>query len=88
MTYGTYELQPIYDNCKSFYNKAHVKIVGDDAKVLYSYNTPVLASENGVLIRLWEGWSATTGRHIKEFCLQESFGALNKNDYINMEVKK
>ncbi len=46
------------------------------AKVLRSYGTAVIRREpDGTLIPLWEGWSATTGRHIKAFC------GLNKAEY-------
>lgn len=73
-----YVLMPIYDNRKSFHNKAIVKTYGN-MKVLYSYNTPVCYLydcckytkyflnydiQNNLL------FSNTTLRHIKEFLLQ------------------
>ena len=68
-----YDLIPT-DSHKSFYGKAKVH---DDGKVkyLYSYNTPVMALYNGIYYRLWNGWSATTGRHIKDF------SGMNKKEY-------
>lgn len=62
-----YDLVPT--NRKSFYGKAIVKIDEAGNKTLYSYNTPIIKRSNsGELVRLWDGWSATTGRHIKAFC--------------------
>lgn len=63
-----YDLTPT-DNRKSFYGKAKVYADGN-ILTLYSYNTPV-ARLDGItkkVTRLWDGWSATTGRHIKSFC--------------------
>lgn len=65
------ELLP-YDIQKSFYKKAYIRINTDEYNnyiiTLYSYNTPILSIENGIFKRLWDGWSATTGWHIKAFC--------------------
>lgn len=63
-----YELIPT-DSHKSFYKKAIVHKDADGTETLYSYGTPVIRrNSNGTLERLWWGWSATTGRHIKSFC--------------------
>lgn len=70
-----YELQPV-DGRKSFYGKAIVKIDTAGNETLYSYNTPIIKRlVSGELVKLWSGWSATTGRHIKAFC------GLNKADF-------
>lgn len=62
------ELVPV-DGRKSFYGKANVLWYNTGKKVLLSYGTPVLErNPNGHYVRLWGGWSATTGRHIKAFC--------------------
>ena len=54
---------------KSFYGKAIVEIGDDGTETLYSYNTPIVKRlPNGDLTKLWGGWSATTGKHIKAFC--------------------
>lgn len=54
---------------KSFYGKAKVKVFTDGSEVLQSYNTDVLKkTAEGVFVRLWGGWSATTGTHIKSYC--------------------
>lgn len=64
----TYALMPT-DSRKSFYNKALVTVNDDGSEVLTSYTTPVAKRmPTGEIIRLWGGWSATTGRHIKAFC--------------------
>ena len=71
-----YELIP-NDGRKSFYRKA-VVIIGDDgSETLYSYGTPIIKkTAAGELVKLWDGWSATTERHMNAFC------GLNKAAYI------
>lgn len=71
-----YELTP-NNGRKSFYGKAIVEIAADGSETLYSYNTPIIKrSSNGDLVKLWDGWTATTGRHIKAFC------GLNKAEFL------
>lgn len=73
-----YDLIPA-DNRKSFYGKAKVYIDGDGTETLYSYNTPIIKrTAAGELVKLWDGWSATTGRHVAAFC------GLNKAEYMNL----
>lgn len=63
-----YELIPT-DGRKSFYGKARVKEYSDGSTILQSYTTDIIKRESdGTLIRLWHGWSVTTGRHISAFC--------------------
>ena len=63
-----YELIPT-NGRKSFNHKAIVEVLDNGDKVLYSYNTPVIRKAfDGSLHRLYSGWSATTGNHIKSFC--------------------
>ena len=70
-----YELIPT-DGHKSFYGKALVEIAQDGTETLYSYNTPIIKrTPAGNLVKIWDGWTATTGRHIKAFC------GLNKNQF-------
>lgn len=70
-----YELSPT-DGRKSFYGKCYVNVSDDGTETLYSYDTPIVRkSVDGKLTRLWFGWSATTGRHIKAFC------GLNKKQF-------
>lgn len=65
-----YELSPIADNRKSYYGKASV-VEWNGEKILVSYETPVCKIDlGGRFVRLWEGYSATTMRHINSFnCL-------------------
>ena len=72
-----YDLLP-QNGQKSFYGKAKVYVTGDnEAEVLFSYNTMIIARDlrDGKLYPIWNGWSATTGKHIKAFC------GLNKKQY-------
>lgn len=74
-----YELAPIGSQ-KSFYGKAVVEIDSAGNETLYSYNTPIMKRlANGSLVKLWGGWSNTTGRHIKAFC------GLNKAGFMELE---
>ena len=68
---------------KSFYGKAVVDTLDDGSQVLYSYNTPIIKKyPNGELKRLYDGWSATTGAHIKAFC------GLDKKGFLNLEYEQ
>lgn len=71
-----YELKP-QDGRKSFYGKAQVYVDFDGSETLYSYGTRIITKyKDGTLEKLWDDWSATTGRHIKAFC------GLNKAQYM------
>lgn len=73
-----YELKPT-DGRKSFYGKAVVVVEDNGTETLYSYGTPIVKRlASGELVKLWEGWTATTGRHIQAFC------GLNKAAYMNL----
>lgn len=75
-----YDLIPT-DGRKRFYGKAKVFIADDGTETLYSYNTPIIKrTAAGELVRMWDGWSATTGRHITAFC------GMHKAEYINLPV--
>jgi hypothetical protein len=77
----SYELQPI-GSVKSFYRKAIVIIDDDGNETLKSYDTEVIRRDkDGTLHRLWDDWSATTGRHIKAFC------GINKKQWDEMEIE-
>ena len=55
------------DGRKSFYGKAKV-VDNNGVKTLYSYNTPVAKiGRTGKFTRLWDGYSATTMRHVNAF---------------------
>ena len=71
-----YELTP-NGTQKSFYGKAVVEIDNVGNETLYSYNTPIIKRlVNGSLVRLWGGWSNTTGKHIKACCGLKKAGCM------------
>lgn len=73
-----YELKPT-DGRKSFYGKAVVVVEDNGTETLYSYNTPIIKRlVSGELVKIWDGWTATTGRHIKAFC------GLNKAAFMSL----
>lgn len=77
-TIKKYELIPT-ESRKSFYGKAIVEIADDGTETLYSYDTPIIKrNPSGELVKLSDGWSATTGRHIVAFC------GLNKAEYMSL----
>lgn len=74
----TYELTPT-DGRKSFYGKAVVVVEDNGTETLYSYGTPIVKRlVSGELVKMWDGWTATTGRHIQAFC------GLNKAAYMSL----
>lgn len=74
------ELKPTSSQ-KSFYGKAKVKTLEDGTQILYSYGTPIVKRKpDGSLLRLWNGWSATTGRHVASFC------GINKRQFLALEM--
>ena len=75
-----YELTP-RDSRKSFYGKALVIEMKNGDVLLQSYSTIVLIKKpDGKLIRTWDGWSATTGRHIA------AFAGINKKEYLKLPL--
>lgn len=64
-------------------NRAYIKIGGDGSETLISYDTPIVRRKtDGELIRLFDGWTATTGRHIKYFC------GLNKKEFLALPLAR
>ena len=92
----TYELKPFHTNQKSFYRKAMVTVSyhGDNMYlVLQSYDTNVVMVKIGkggmpYVRRLWDGYSATTMRHVNELLMQEGFPKLSANAWRSMEIGK
>ena len=76
-----YEISPV-DGRKSFYGKCAVfEIKGK--KYLRSYETVVMfRDENGNFHRVYDGFTATTGRHIK------AFSGMNKKAFLNLPLEK
>lgn len=75
-----YELKPTgTQNQKSFYGKASVIIDENGTETLLSYGTPIIErTATGELIKLYEGYTQTTGKHIKAFC------GLDKKSFMNL----
>lgn len=76
---GWFNLDTIYDSRKSFYGKCKVAYVYDNygccGMILKSYDTDVLfLSCYGTVYKLWNGYSATTMRHVNEFINQFNGG--------------
>ena len=73
-----YELTPQYDTRKSFYGKARIEETEEYLK-LYSYNTLVaMINKNENTAKVFDSYSQTTLRHIKEFLKQNNFTAINR----------
>ena len=63
-----YDLTPT-NGRKSFYGKAKVIIDDHGNETLQSYNTRICTrTTTGEIKRFWDGWTTTTGTHIKAFC--------------------
>ena len=88
-----YLLEPTHDGRKSFNGKAQVLIKENGDLILRSYNTDVatISWSSGIKkAEVYEIYSPTSLRHIKEFLLQNKFKADNKkqivNDYLKSET--
>lgn len=81
----SYELKPL--NQKSFYGKALV-MVYDDKMVLKSYDTLVCEYDGKFLKKLWNGYSATTQKHINAFILStcDALKPLGKKDWLSLPL--
>ena len=72
------ELCPYYDGRQSFYGKAKVIEIENDVFLL-SYDTIVaFYNREAKIPRVYDTYSATTLRHIKEFLKQSGFLAESK----------
>ena len=74
------ELHPEYENVKSYYKKAHVKILYNKDGIvkkyqLISYQTIMLSIKNGLLKlnKTRTNYTNTTVRHLKEFIKQYNY---------------
>lgn len=91
-----YELKPFHTKQKSFYGKARVTVSYNDDDiylVLDSYDTQVVMvriAKGGrpSVRRLWDGYSATTLRHVNELLMQEGFPKLSARAWRAMEAGK
>jgi hypothetical protein len=71
-----YLLDCRYDSRASFYGKARVEVDDQGIKRLISYTTHVASIIGGRAV-VFDTYSATTLRHIKEFLRQNGFKADN-----------
>lgn len=95
--YGTRELKKDAKNrCKT---KGHNMIDGtngkatwykDDkgARVLRSYYTDVCKIYRGRVYKLWQGYSATTSRHIQAFMNMNGYRGISKREWVMMDIGK
>lgn len=66
---------------KSYYGKAKV-IYNDNGSVsLKSYDTIVCTIKDGNFVKLWDGYSATTMKHINDFRMMFNLPTLNKKEW-------
>ena len=80
-----YDLKPV-NNQKSFYGKAQVFEMKDGSKYLKSYDTFVCKIESdGTFTKTWDGYSATTARHIDSFRVTNGLQKINKRQWENMD---
>lgn len=77
-----YELKPTAgQKQRSFYGKAAIIIADDGSETLLSYNTPIIKKySDGNFIRFYDGYTATTGRHIRAFC------GMNKAEFMRIPL--
>ena len=68
---------------KVFYRKA--ALIENKGRVfLQSYDTIVACIDKGKLFKLWDGYSATTARHICTFCYSFGVKPVSKKEWENM----
>lgn len=58
------------------------------AKILTSYYTEVAMLKDGKLFKLWNGWSATTAKHIKKFCEKYGIRIPSKYEWIMTDTNE
>lgn len=80
-------LVPVYGQ-KSFYGKAIVLEYDNGEKALQSYETIVCkVTSSGRFVRLWDGYSATTARHIDSFRILCGLPGICKKEWDKMPVE-
>ena len=80
-----YKRQCIYSKQKSFGGKAKIR-EEDNSKTLVSYNTDIIKVSNGEIKSLYDGWTQTTGKHIKEFFKQFYDVDVNKKTFEKIQA--
>lgn len=84
----TYELSPgKFDRVKSFYGKARIIEKDSGEIILQSYDTEVCKiTPGGEFVRLWDGYSLTTMRHINAFIELFNISGGGKSWWDSLEV--
>lgn len=60
----------------------------ENGVTLTSYYTDVLRIDrNGNAVRLWDGWSATTARHINKFLALFNLAPISKREYVDLPLE-
>ena len=72
---------------KSFGGKAIIVKDPDRGAILFSYKTPVAQYDGYRFIRLWDGYSATTMRHINDFRKLYGLDSITKSQWCAMTVE-
>ena len=64
-------------------------VIKDNYNIHYlkSYYTTVAAIANGKFYKMWEGYSATTMKHINTFLQMHGFPTISKHDWVMMETR-
>ena len=82
----TYYLKAEPDT-RNFNNKATVTFTEGGARILTSYTTDVARIDSaGNFARLWNGYSATTLRHVNEFRQQAGLPKLTAKEWRGLPV--
>lgn len=73
---------------RSYYGKAKIRFEGASL-VLKSYDTDVaeINTKTGDFYRLWNGWSATTAKHVNDFRIQNGLPALSKKSWLALPCR-
>lgn len=82
-----YELTPA-DGRKSFYGKAIERVAANGDSVCRSYTTDVCGIIGGEFVRFWDGWSATTARHIDAYRTGHGLPKLSKKEWLATPVSR
>ena len=73
---------------KSFYGNAQICHDVSGIDVLNSYNRPVcMVAHDGRFVRLWDGWSATTARHVNAFRMFHNMPKISKSEWFDLQVE-
>lgn len=71
------------------YKRAKVRKLNDGTKELYSYKTKVaILTKGGNFIKLWDGYSLTTLKHVNIFRIDNGLKEINKKEWNELETKK